>query len=171
MSVHQRLNVPLRRSCIALFARGRELGFVILISGQLQRYGVKTFKGTKQGAVFAQKVRDTIDTLIADDCPDRGIVIERSDDRLPKGVLCQFIENEAEQWNQSAEKLSLISLHEAKAHLCQTPKATHAQLREAIVRKYPILWSLIQKKKGPIKYWEKVCFALALAEVAFFRAG
>jgi len=149
---------------LALFARKREIGFVLFLNGVMYRYGVKTIRG-KRGQVFAKCVEKALFPLL-ETLGDGVIVIERRE-RIGKGSSYKpTIPNILKRFVKDVYPLREISLSEVKQSICDYKKATHQELIETIVQRYP---TFLSKIKGvtpeKAKYWEKVLMALALAEV------
>jgi hypothetical protein len=71
---------PKPTNILALFARGREIGFVWLENGLLYRYGVKTIKGKRSGSAFYKRIGKALKRLLENLRPDGIVVIERLDD-------------------------------------------------------------------------------------------
>lgn len=152
---------------LALFARGREIGFVIIENGELWRYGVKTIKGKRRGVAFAKRVESAISPLMEAIGPHGVIVIERTESLKREGALCHILPQLLKGLTNRGYSLHSISLAEVKQRLCDTRKATHRELIEAIAERYPVLRSvMIDAKAQKVKYWEKVFIAMALADGA-----
>ena len=150
---------------VSLFVRGREIGFAVIESGALVRYGIKTIKGRRRGPAFAGRVEKALSPVL--DAPNSRIVIERNSDASQQGALVKALPQIVKRLSKKGYALYSLPLREVKKRLCDTPKATHGQLSEVIAAQYPILWPLITGAEiRGAKYWEKVFIAVALAEVA-----
>lgn len=150
---------------IAFFARGREIGYVRLTNGQLVRYGVKTIKGPRRGSVFTRRVEQALSSVLDTWDTPVMIVLERPGTGSTPGALCQAIATLAKRWTGQGYKVRFLSLDDAKNEVCGDGRVTHRELMEAIVKRYPILWSLINHSTDQkTKYWATVCMALALAD-------
>ena len=144
---------------IALFARGREIGYAVLEGGELTRYGVKTIRGRRKGAAFQRTVEATASSLLADASKDAVNVFEKHDARTRLGGLAQALSRYAERWEG---RTLLLSTAQAKAALCGTRKATHAALASATAERYPI----IEMGKPPQRH---AAMAVAFADAAWRR--
>jgi len=153
---------------LALFARGREIGFVLINNGTVYRYGVKTTKGNKKrGQVFVKCVEKALFPLL-ETLGDEGVIVIERRERLGRGGVAKTtIPHILKRFVKDVYPLQEISLSEVKQSICNYKKATHQELIETIVRRYP---TFLSKIKGvaheKARYWEKVLMALALAEVA-----
>jgi len=150
---------------LSLFARGKEIGFVIIEGGEILRYGVKTVKGKRNRPDFAKRVEKTIAPLLEIIDPKGLVVIERCSDVSKRGALCEAIGKISKLWKERGYILRFISLSEAKKRICGSRKATYRELIEVVVEEYPILRILsLNSKLKKTKYWQKVLIAMALAE-------
>lgn len=157
---------------IALFARSREVGFVIVEHSKLSRYGVKTIKAARRGATFVKAVERTLDPLLETAHPNGLIVVEQNPNTPQKGMLCRTIYQMSQRWKQKGYPVRFLSLTDIKQYVCETPKATHHKLIETIAQRYPILLPLITSAKNEkALYWQKVLIAMAMADVANSRAN
>lgn len=156
---------------IAFFARGREIGFVILEAGHIIRYGIKTVRGKRGGPTFIERIEEALAPLLEMSGPQGMIVTERPSVLSRTGALCQVMSTLADGWKQHGYPVHLLSLEEAKRRLCNSRDATHRDLIQATVEQYPMLRSLVARPNGQqTKYWEKVFLAAALVDVAKRRA-
>lgn len=153
-------------SLVAFFARGREIGFVIMENRELLRYGVKTIKGKRQGAAFAKRVESALSPLLKIVGPHATIVIEKTENLKRPGALCQTLSQIANRWEKE-KQVYRLSLEEVKQHFCGSRKATNQELVQAIAERHPTLMPLITGAKAQkVNYWKKVFMVMALAEVA-----
>lgn len=164
---------------IALFARGREIGFVIVdAQGEIYRYGVKAIRGCKfsgtkphvagqPDVVLFGKVGKTVLQLLTLVAEPGVIVVERIDAGDRYGVLARAIAPVVERFASSLFPVMPIGLTEVKRSLCDRPKATLKVLMAAVTQRYPVLWPLIHEKRShQVKYWQKAILAMALAIAA-----
>jgi hypothetical protein len=157
---------------LALFARGREIGFVWLENGLLYRYGVKTIKGKRYGRAFYKRIGKSLKRLLENLCPDGMVVIERVDNQCKLGELAKALPGIVEQFVGDVYPLISLSLVEVKLRLCGSAKATHLDLIEIIAQREPIFLSLIKDGKAQQRnYWKKMLIAMALAEAVQNRMG
>jgi len=156
---------------LALFARGREIGFVLINNGTVYRYGVKTIKGNKKrGQVFVKCVEKALFPLLENLETDGAVVIEQRERLGRKNASKTTILHILKRFVEDVYPLQEISLSEVKQSICAYKKATHQELIETIVRRYPTFLSKIKGvAREKARYWEKVLMALALAEVAKSR--
>jgi hypothetical protein len=49
---------------ISFYARGREIGYVVMDAGQIVRYGIKTIKGQRRGPDFVRRVKDALASIL-----------------------------------------------------------------------------------------------------------
>jgi len=153
-------------SIIALFARGREIGFVILENGKIVRYGVKTIKGKKQGSDLTRRVERILAPVLAMAGLHSVIVIERDAELSRKGALCKAIHHLAGQWRRQNYRVRPVSWAEVVRTLCEGRRATQREVAQAILEQHPLLWQLVRQSTAyRAKYWKKVLLAAALAEV------
>lgn len=146
------------KTIVALFARGREIGFAVLERGELVRYGVKSVKGTRHGSAFNERVKDTLSPLLAP--AEALIVTERIPATAKPGALCAAVSRQLER----RSNIRVLSVAEAKKRLCGNGKATHCDLAEAVAERYPILRPHRMGNVQRVKYWERVFLAVALAD-------
>lgn len=168
MKKPQQLHNPTKpASLIALFTRGREIGFVILENGQVVRYGVKTIKGKKQGPGLIRRVERILAPVLVMAGLHSVIVIERDANLSRKGALCQVVHRLSEQWRCRGYRVSSVSWKEVKEKLCEHSKTTHQEVIQAVVQRQPLLWLLVRHSTvQQASYWKKVLLAAALAEAA-----
>lgn len=153
-------------SLVAFFARGREIGFVVMDNGQLFRYGVKTIKGKRRGVVFTKRIENALSPLLKIVRPHTTIVIEKTENLKRPGALCRTLSQIVKQWEKEKQVYGL-SLEEVKLRLCDTRKATHRELMEEVVERHALFKGLMfNGKAGQRRYWEKVILAMALADTA-----
>ena len=151
---------------LALFARGREIGFVWLEGGSLYRYGVKTIKGKRRGPAFYKQIGKSLKGLLEKLGPDGMVVIERVNDGGRQGGLAKALPRIVEQFVDNVYPLMSLSLSEVKQSLCGSPEATHIKLMETIAQREQIFLSLLKDGKAQKRnYWKKVLMAMALGEV------
>lgn len=156
-------------SIIAFFARGREIGFVVMDSGQIVRYGVKTIKGSKQGSDLVQRVELTLAPVLASTGLHSVIVVEGNAARL-KGALCQAVISLSKQWARQGYEVRYVSWRLLKARFCGNCEATYGAVIQAVTAWHPLLWPLVHQATAPqIAYWKKVLLAAALAEVGMVK--
>ena len=157
-----------QKTIIALFARSRDIGFVILLHGKLFRYGVRTIRDKRQGPAFFQQVGKSMLWFLEMISPPGVVVIERVEARQHQhGKLTQAIPHVVEQFVEDVYPLKTLSLAEVKQRLCADKNATHDSLIETVTRRYPHFVPYVKGvTRYKAKYWEKVLIALALALVA-----
>ena len=161
-------NVP--TTIIAFFARGREIGFVILEEQELVRYGVKTIKGNRQGSAFPTRVETALASFCAMGGSSRIVVVERPSRSSRTGALCNVIGDLTTHWKRTGFPVYTLSLNEAKRRICGDPKATHRAVLQRMIERYPRLWPVVTLRKAQnATYWEKVGLVMALADVATHR--
>lgn len=154
-------------SIIVFFARGREIGFVLLDSGQILRYGVKTIKGKKRAPDLIQRVEDILAPALAAIGTHGVIVVERLNNHSPKGALCQVLHGLSKRWREQGYQVFPVSWKEVQQKLCEGEKGTRREIIQAMVERQPLLWSLFSRSTGQRAiYWKKVLLAAALAEAA-----
>jgi len=152
-------------SLIALYTRGREIGFVILENGKIVRYGVKTIKGKKQRPDLTERIDHILTPVLAIAGPS-VIVIERDATLSRKGALCKAIHHLAGQWRRRGYQIRPVSWEEVVRTLCEGRRATQREVAQAILEQHPLLWPLVRQSTAyRAKYWKKVLLAAALAEV------
>lgn len=156
---------------ISFFARGREIGFVVIEGGQVVRYGVKTIKGKRQGSDSIRSVERALWPLIETLESQGMIVVERHSASSRTGILCQVMGILAKRWKRAGYPTSIVSLETVKRSLCETRKAKHIDILKVMMERYPFFRPLIpQPKAAKAKYWKKVLLALALADVVKRRS-
>jgi len=152
---------------LALFARGREIGFVWIDNGELLRYGVKTIKGKRRGPAFYKQIGKSLKGLLEKLGPDGLVVIERVDDGGRKGGLAKALPRIVEEFVDKVYPLMSLSLAEVKQSLCGCSKATHLALMETIAQREQIFLSLLKDGKAQRRnYWKKVLMAMGLGVAA-----
>jgi hypothetical protein len=159
-------------SILALFARGREIGFVILEKGRISRYGVKTVRGKKkQSPDLIRRLNRILAPVLAMAGPHSVIVIERDASPSRKGVLCRAVHRLSGQWQRRGYKVCSVSWKEIRERLCECREVTQREVSWAVVyQRHPLLWPLVkQSATHQAKYWRKVLLAAALAEVVHQR--
>ena len=153
-------------STVALFARGREIGFVILDGRTITRYGVKTIKGKKQGSDLTRRVERVLAPVLAMAGSHGLIVVERDVNLSRKGMLCKAVHRLSEQWRRRGYWVASVSWKEVRERLCECREVTQYQVSFAVVyQRHPLLWPLVKRSTvQQTKYWKKVLLAAALAE-------
>lgn len=143
---------------VALFARGREIGYAALERGVLTRYGTKSIRGSRCGNAFREQVRVALLSLgvVQDVCT----VTERPSTISKPGALCTEVYRRLKR----RENVRVLSISEAKRRLCGSGKATHRDLAEVAAERYAILRPHLTDHPHRIKYWERMFIAVALAE-------
>jgi len=155
------------KEILAFFARGREIGYVLMVNSEIYRYGVKTIKGKRSGTAFVERVAKSLLPLLETIGPAGVVVIERRHTLKGHGALKETVSRIVPRFAQNIYPLLEISLSEAKRSLCGLPKATHLELIETISRRYPLFLPQIRDVKvHQAKYWGKVLMALAMAETS-----
>ncbi|MBI3232087.1 MAG: hypothetical protein HYZ51_03350 [Candidatus Doudnabacteria bacterium] len=158
----------IHNTIVAFFARGREIGFVLMDSGQILRYGVKTVKGKKLESNLIQRVENVLATAITSIGTHGAIVVERNNPRSSKGVLCQALHSLSKRLKRQGYQVLLVSWKEAQQRLCEDEKGTQREIIQAMVERQPLLWSLFSRSTDQrATYWKKVLLAGALVEVAW----
>ena len=147
------------KNIIAIFARGREIGFVVIRGRKLRRWGVKTIRGERRGPAFAKSVEKALSSVLEQVGQTSVVVTERQ--ASPRGALGRVIPEVLRRWKKQEIQPRYISLSEVKRTLCANEKATHQELVEAVGEKYPILLA----DQPQADYWQKVFIAVAMAEV------
>lgn len=153
-------------SIIAFFARGREIGFVILENGKIVRYGVKTIRGQKQGSDLIRRVERILAPVLAMAGPHSVVVIERDADSSRKGSLCRAVHHLSERWRRQGYRVLSVPWKEVKEKLCERSRATHREIIQVVVQRHTLLWPLVRRSTVQAGYWKKVLLAAALADVA-----
>ena len=159
-----------KSTIIALFARGREIGFVVMHRGKIVRYGVKTITGRRRGRTFVEGIEKALADVLSLAGPQGVIVAETHKLAHHQGALCRVLADIFKRWERRGLGVCYLSLEEVKESLCRNQKATHSELVEAVADRYPPLQSLITGAtiEGQ-KYWQKGFVAMGLAEVVWAR--
>ena len=161
------MNQTTQKQIIALFARGKSIGYVNLVNSEIYKYGVKTIREEKKSAVFFERVANSLEDLLETFVQSGVVVIERVDDLGRYGALTRAIPHVLKHSVHSGHSLMQISLGSVKQSLCDKKNASHQELIESIVHRYPIFLPLVKGvTPHKIKYWEKALMAVGLAEVA-----
>jgi len=156
--------MPKPTNTLALFARGREIGFVFIDNGELLRYGVKTIKGKRRGPGFYERIGKAIEGLLENLQANGMVVIERVDSGGKQGGLAKILPHIVEQFVDKVYPLMSLSLAEVKQRLCGSTKATNRALMETIAQREQIFLPLLDGKAQKRNYWKKVIMAMAMAE-------
>ncbi len=151
---------------VALYGRGREIGFVIFYRDQMMRYGVKTIPGKRRGRGFEKRIEKAVTDVLSLAGWGGVIVAERNRPTVHQGALRRILPQVLKRVERPGLKTHYLSLDAVKVSLCGNNKAMHQQLVASVGRLYPILVRLIEggttEKR---KYWQKVFIAVALALV------
>jgi hypothetical protein len=124
---------------LSIFARGKEIGFVILEDGEILKYGAKTVKGKRSRVSFDKRVEKALCPLLKAVRPQGSVALERDLEDSKRGALCRAIGRTSKLWGKKGYPLRFVSLRETKKSLCGKQKATYQELIEEVVRKRPLL--------------------------------
>ncbi|MDA1193011.1 MAG: hypothetical protein O3A46_15155 [Candidatus Poribacteria bacterium] len=151
------------QTTIGLFARGKEIGFAVVVNGEMTRYGVKTVTGKRTGADFRHRIASILDALTEAESSSWIIL----PDKASPGALSRTVLRWAEA-PRNAGHVRRVSMNDVKRLICGDPGATHRALSQTVVATYPILAAASAKRDQPKR---RVLIAVALAHVGQRRTG
>jgi hypothetical protein len=149
-------------------ARSRSIGYTLGCDGQIDRYGVKTIKGTREGAGFSQRVYQSLIPLLRTIRPGGVIVVERVERPEMYGVLVAVLPQVLQRFATTGYGWLEISLSQVKQRLCNNKRATHQEVIATIAEREAILGDKIKGGQFSRKtaYWTPALMAVALAFAA-----
>ena len=157
-----------RQQTILAIAPGtRHLGFAAFDGTELVRFGVRSFRGRKTKKGLHSRALDFLDSLSERQHPTM-LAIE--DVFYVQARLCPALHSlilVIRRWGK-ARKLKVIRYlpTTVKAHFC-SGKKTRQALAEAIVLRYPFLYTYLKpEKKKTQHYWRQMFDAVALGALA-----
>ena len=148
---------------VAFFARGQELAYAVLEYGDLVRFGIKTTRGRRSGVAFESVVRRAFISVLGSSVGSL-VVIEHLDGRRQLGGLSRALPRVVAS-ALSGAVVQAARVRDAKRLYCGRDSATHADLRDAVLARHPVLQTCAATTAT------RVCLAVALGETALSRAS
>jgi hypothetical protein len=157
-------------SIVAVFARGRELGFALFDGAELLRFGVRSIRGSRRGATFEKRVADVLDALVRFDGSNVWLVVETDPpSAAEKGGLNRAL-RVAVEVRMDENACHGVSLADAKRLLCGSPSATQADLIATVAERHPVCRMPDAPPRPGVKpYGLAAVLAVALAEASIRR--
>jgi hypothetical protein len=152
---------------VAVFARGRELGFALFDGAELLRFGVRSIRGARRGATFEKRVADVLDALVRLAGSDARFVLEANPPpSAEKGGLNRALRVAVEvRFDKNA--VYGVSLADAKRLFYGCPSATQANLIAAVAERHPACRMPDAPLRPGVKpYGLAAILAVAFAETA-----
>lgn len=150
---------------LAIAPRTRHLGIAVLESGELVRFGVKTFPGKKTVGTLLPEVERYLDQTYASFRPERIAIEEVFYAQARRSMLLREMTAAIRRWARRKGIICRSYLPTAvKDRVCEG-KRTRRQLAEAMVRRYKFLSSFLKPGRGQYarEYWQQMFDAVALA--------
>ena len=160
--MNKKTNIPIAALC----ARGREIGYVLMVDGRIIRYGVKTIKGKRRGVVFLRQVARILMGVLDRLTPQYMVVVEDVSHRTKPGAVNQEIAKLKKEWMDTGScQVRTISLKDVKYRLCDDHSVSHRALVEMVLARYPLVACLrVDFAIYRPLYWELVCLAIGMAD-------